>query len=962
MNKYPGLNDKDVLINREKYGFNILSPPKKEPAWKLLLDKFTDPIIRILLVAIILSFAIQSFMYYKTHHAEFIEPVGITIAVILAVSVNFFNEYKANKEFEVLNKFNEKTFVQVIRNNIHQKISKDELVVGDIVILETGHEIPADGEILESADLHVNESKLTGESIPVKKSVRSFKEKQGQDVYEYYKVYNGTIIAEGHGIMVVVSVGDKTEIGKIAKESLEETFDKTPLEKQLTQLSKVIGIFGYSFAFLLFIILSIRGIFFGEIVDGALKKIVLNLGQWYFVSMIFIGLIFLLAPLWLPSAFDILKIIFKRKEAFHLRHLLIYSLLSSIIIVSAGLYLGSFFGFSYVFTDNLVYALEEFLLYFTISVTLIVVAVPEGLPMSTTISLAYSMRKMMKDNILTKNMLACETLGAITVICSDKTGTLTMNEMRISDIVFNCLKNNKQSLDYVIESFCINSTSHLDVNSKVIGNPTEGSLLLWLKDKKIDYTKYRDNFAIDKQVPFSTHKKLMYTSGFSNIINKKILYSKGAPEIILENSTKLLTSKNTIIKLSSKDKENIHKEIIDYQSRGMRVLGFGYKVINKSSDRETPDNLVWLGFAVINDPIRPDIKDAIKECLNAGIDVKIVTGDNAMTAKEIGRTIGLIDNSGECNIVIGIDFEKLNNDQLKETSNALKILARARPQDKLLLVKSLKQQGHVVAVTGDGVNDAPAINNSDIGISMGKTGTSITKEAADLILLDDSFKSIINGIKWGRGLYLNIQRFILFQLTINFTAMLMVILGPFLGIKIPLTIIQMLWLNLIMDTFAAIALSTEHPHNDLMHKKPRNPDDFIITKEMAKRIFLQGSVFVLILSILLIILLKDGITPKELTIFFTVFVMLQFWNLFNARTYGVKSQVFHNLSNNKSFLLIAALIFIGQIIIVEFGSTLFRTVPLSLTEWVIIIISTSLIIIIPECYNFIKKIRHPKIF
>lgn len=963
---YEGLNDQQVLESRSKNGRNLLTPPPKTPWWEMLLEKFEDPIIRILIFAVFVSFGVQFMLLFQGKHAEFFEPVGIIIAVLLATLLGFLNEFKASREFEVLNQFNEKTPVTVIRNGNHHSIPKDEIVVGDLVVVETGMEIPADGELLEAVFLQINESKLTGESMPVTKLSKEIcnELKNERDAYERYIVLNGTTVANGHGLMLVTAVGDNTEIGKTARAAIETNDDKTPLEKELDKLAKMISVFAFSLSGMVFAALTLKSIFFEE----AFRN--LSHAQVYVSSFASVGIFIMLIPIWMPVVFDAFLLFGKEKEIpdiFDGKKGWRNSIVTGLIIIGAGLLSAKIIGLDLtnIFDANYLTVEKEILTFFMISVTLIVVSVPEGLPMSTTISLAYSMRKMMKQNVLTKRMLACETIGAVTTICTDKTGTLTMNEMRVFETEFEFKKDfnliDKKLKELIFEAVSINSTANLDFltgKPEVIGNPTEGAMLLWMNDFGERSTKFRSDFNVECQIPFNTENKYMATSGFSELQQKNIVHVKGAPEIILNHATTAIKD-GKLIDVKSVEKE-IKEKVLNFQRRGMRVIGFGYEEVADASAcsiSKIPPTLTWLGFIAISDPIRPEVPEAIRLCRKAGIEVKIVTGDNPLTAMEIGNQVG-IEDFGELKLehaITGTEFEVLKGKELRDKATELKILSRAKPIDKLTLVKELKASGKVVAVTGDGTNDAPAMNNADIGLAMGKTGTSIAKEAADMILLDDSFTSIVTGVMWGRSLYQNIQKFILFQLTVNVVAVIIALVGPFIGVNFPLTVIQMLWVNLIMDTFAALALSTEPPHKEIMDRPPRKPKDFIITKEMAVAIPAWGISFVIFLLGLLIWFGNEGITTKELTYFFSTFVFMQFWNLFNARCLGVSDSAFKGVKENQAFVITIVVIFIGQILMVQYGGAVFRTVPMSLIEWTTIIAGTSVVLWIGEIVRFVSR-------
>lgn len=875
---YSGLNEAEVKENRKRFGKNTLTPPPRTPLWKLFLEKFKDPIIRILLVAAVLSLIISIM------HNEYAETIGIFAAIFLATGVGFWFEMDANKKFDLLNQINDDVLIKTLRNgNIHE-IPKKDIVVGDIIVLETGEEIPADGELLEAVSLQVNESTLTGE--PVIDKTTNQTEFDAEATYPSNKIMRGTTIVNGHCVYRVEQVGDATEFGKVARKSTEINNDKTPLSKQLEKLAHFISVVGFIVAGIIFFGLILR-----DIISG-----ILTLDNLFTLEI-------------------------------------------------AGNILG----------------------YFMLAVTLIVVAVPEGLPMSVTLSLALSMRKMLKTNNLVRKMHACETMGATTVICTDKTGTLTQNQMQVYQTNFyglsdQMLADNEISI-LIKEGISINSTAYLDYTEqgkiKALGNPTEAALLLWLHQQGNNYMDYRENAEVSEQLTFSTERKYMATIVRSVSDQKVILYIKGAPEIILSKCNQVLTEKGLIP--VSEYQATIEKQLLDYQNQAMRTLGFAYKALGKDNNGPieslTNNGLIFLGIVAISDPVRPDVPEAVQKCLNAGIDVKIVTGDTPATAREIGRQIGIWKESDtDEQIITGVDFEKLPDETAAQRVLKLKIMCRARPTDKQRLVELLKKAGAVVAVTGDGTNDAPALNHADVGLSMG-SGTSVAKEASDITLLDDSFNSIATAVMWGRSLYHNIQRFILFQLTINLSALLIVLIGSMLGHELPLTVTQMLWVNMIIDTFAAAALASLPPTPKVMDEKPRKATDFIISPKMKNYILGIGITFaVFLLGMMYWYTQTEGhISRYELSVFFTTFVMLQFWNMFNAKAFLSHGSAFKNMKESTGFLIIMFIIPLGQYLIVQFGGEVFRTVPLSLKDWGVIIGLTSLVLWVGELLRSIKS-------
>lgn len=915
-----GLSSQEVEKSRLEHGWNILTPPEKTSIWQQLLEKFKDPIIKILLVALALSFVVACYQFFAGIEGShvFLEPVGILVAVILATGVGFFFELKANRKFDILNQVNDDVMVKVVRNGSVTEVSRKEIVVGDIVLLEAGNEIPADGYLLEAMSLQVNESTLTGEPM-ISKTVDP--ERFDKDAtYPSNKVMRGTTVMEGHGIMEVCTVGDQTEYGKVYTGSQIENNIETPLNIQLDRLSKLITKISYAVAILIFLGRSI--IFFVDAGQG-------------------MG--------WLE--------------------------------------IGSFL-----------------LNTFMIAVTIIVVTVPEGLPMSVALSLALSMRRMLEANNLVRKMHACETMGACTVICTDKTGTLTQNQMRIGKTQFLLVGDRgvdplvlgvDESSRLIKECIAANSTAFLDekdiTRPGVIGNPTEGALLLWLKDQGENYALIRDNAKVCEQLTFSTERKYMATVVRSYLVpGRKLLYVKGAPEIVLGLcSSVLYDGKEETV---GQWKSYIDSELLGYQMKAMRTLGFAFAELDMESEETCFENgrlkpglpLKFMGFVGISDPVRADVPAAINDCLQAGIDVKIVTGDTPATATEIARQVHLWKNGyTEANRITGPEFAKLSDEELRERVRDLKIISRARPMDKERLVKTLQGLGEVVAVTGDGTNDAPALNAAQVGLSMGD-GTSVAKEASDITILDNAFSSITSAVMWGRSLYQNVQRFILFQLTINVIACAIVLLGSFLDAKPPITVTQMLWVNLIMDTFAAMALASLPPNPAVMKDRPRRLGDHILSPAMIRQILGVGGILFLLLFGLMQYFkyfdveslrnfcLQDffssffcfaaaphgaeSITVYEQSMFFTFFVMMQFWNMFNAKAFLSHRSAFYQLFKTADgFLSISLLIIVGQIVIVSFGGEMFSVTPLKLYDWLAIILSTSVVLWVGEIVRLIRK-------
>ena len=880
-----GLTDQEVLQNREKYGANLLTPPKRPSLLKLYLEKFEDPVVRVLLIAAVFSLIISVI------ENEYAETIGIIAAILLATGIGFYFEYDANKKFDLLNAVNEETLVKVIRNGRIQEIPRKDVVVGDIVVLETGEEIPADGELIEAISLQVNESNLTGEPVINKTIIEADFDEEA--TYASNLVMSGTTVVDGHGSMKVLRVGDATEIGKVARQSTEQTTEPTPLNIQLTKLANLIGKIGFTVAGLAFLIFFIK--------DVVLYFDFGTLNGWHD---------------WLP-------------------------------------------------------VLERTLKYFMMAVTLIVVAVPEGLPMSVTLSLALNMRRMLATNNLVRKMHACETMGAITVICTDKTGTLTQNLMQVHEPNFYGLKDGGKLADddisrLIAEGISANSTAFLEETGegekpKGVGNPTEVALLLWLNSQKRNYLELREGARVLDQLTFSTERKFMATLVKSPLIGKKVLYIKGAPEIVLGKCKEVILDGRRVD--SVEYRSTVEAQLLGYQNMAMRTLGFAFRLVEDNEPDDcvalvSENNLNFLGVVAISDPIRPDVPAAVAKCQSAGIGIKIVTGDTPGTATEIARQIGLWKpEDTEHNRITGVAFAELSDEEALDRVMDLKIMSRARPTDKQRLVQLLQQKGAVVAVTGDGTNDAPALNHAQVGLSMG-TGTSVAKEASDITLLDDSFNSIGTAVMWGRSLYKNIQRFIVFQLTINFVALLIVLLGSIVGTELPLTVTQMLWVNLIMDTFAALALASIPPSESVMNDKPRRSTDFIISKAMQHNIFGVGTLFLVVLMAMIYYFTNadGGMTVQRLTIFFTFFVMLQFWNLFNARVFGTTDSAFKGLTKSYGMELIVLAILGGQFLIVQFGGAVFRTEPLDWQTWLIIIGSSSLVLWIGELIRLVKRL------
>lgn len=868
-NKRIGLTDEQVKQSRELHGKNVLTPPQRTSLWKLYLDKYRDPIIQILLVAAFVSL-ILAFI-----EKNFMETIGIFVAVFLATTVGFYFERDAAKKFNLLTALSEEQPVKVRRNGKVMEIPRHDVVVGDVVLVEVGDEVPADGELIVCNDLQINESTLTGEPV-TEKSL----EGGGDGAYPRNVILRSTMVMNGRGEFVVTAVGDATEIGKVAKKSTEQTSVETPLHMQLDKLAKMIS----------------------------------KVGSVVSVAAFFIFLIhdILTNPAW------------GGKDYF--------------------------------------YMAEIVLKYFMMAVTLIVMAVPEGLPMAITLSLALNMRRMLKSNNLVRKLHACETMGAVTVICTDKTGTLTQNKMQVSALE---LKQGDEAL--LDTAIALNSTAELN-DGKPIGNPTESALLLWLDAQGKDYEELRKQVNVLKQLPFSTERKMMAT--LAEVDGETYLFVKGAPEIVMKKCI-----------IEDRMQRQSAEELDEWQHKAMRTLAFAYKKIEASIMRTSrtstaevvalldANDLQLQAIAAIADPIRPDVPAAVQECRHAGIEVKVVTGDTAATALEIGKQIGVFEDEPENigadgsmtsldqQMITGEQWEALSDEEAYERAKDIRVMSRARPTDKQRLVAMLQKRGEVVAVTGDGTNDAPALHYAHVGLSLG-SGTSVAKEASDMTLLDDSFKSIANAVMWGRSLYRNLQRFLFFQLVVNVAALLLVLGGSVIGTEMPLTVTQILWVNLIMDTFAALALASLPPSHEVMKDKPRKASDFIINKSIGFGILFCGIVFFLVMFALLVYCErrgKGGVDVHELTMFFTTFVMIQFWNLFNAKALMSHHTAFRHFLKDKGMILVLVLVLVGQWIIVTFGGEMFRTTPLSLHEWLLIIGSTSVVLWVGELWRAFKR-------
>jgi len=869
-----GLTDEQVSASRQQHGVNLLTPPKKTPMWKLYIEKYKDPIIQILIAAATVSLILACI------EGDFIETIGIFLAIFLATTVGFAFERDAAKKFELLNAIGEEQPVKVRRGGKVCEVARKDVVVGDIVLIETGDEVPADGVLVESMSLQIDESSLTGEQLTTKRARSDGEDgdagsgsKGGDEAYPPYVVLRSSMVMNGHGTMQVTAVGDATEIGKVATKSTEQTDTKTPLSLQLEKLAGLISKLGSAAAIIAFVAFLGHDILTGDV--------------WH--------------------------------------------------------------------TTNYLGMAKHVLGYFMMAVTIIVMAVPEGLPMAVTLALALNMRRMLKSGDLVRKLHASETMGAVTVICTDKTGTLTQNKMTLVDAKFATSDGKATPLHQL--AMAINSTAELDGDGNGIGNPTEVALLRWLRENNVDYRALRQQATITSQQPFSTEKKYMQTTA-AVAGSSTYTFVKGAPEKVMN-----------FCAMGSDERQAAEQKLREWQGQARRTLAFAVKEASGTADEaDRHEGYTFQGIVAISDPIRPDVPDAVKQCQDAGIKVKIVTGDTSATAGEIGREIGIVSSddlacrtqaasAASRKFITGTEFEALTDEQAAERIKDLCVMSRARPTDKQRLVHLLQQQGEVVAVTGDGTNDAPALNYAHVGLSLG-SGTSVAKQASDITLIDDSFGSIAKGVMWGRSLYKNIQRFLFFQLTVNLTACLIVIAGAFVGTEMPLTVTQILWVNLIMDTFAAMALASLPPSHEVMKAKPRKSTDFIVTRPMLGGIVVcTAAFFVALLALLIHFTQSGGIDKHELTIFFTAFVMIQVWNLFNAKCFGSQHSTFRHLVRDQWLLVVVAIIVAGQWLIITFGGEMFSTVPLSPAEWCDIIVATSAVLWAGELWRLIKRLK-----
>ena len=937
--KLTGLTPEQVEESRKKHGTNIVTPSKRVSMWKLFFEKFNDPIIKILIVAAVVSLGI-SFV-----EGGFEEPIGIFISIILATGISFYFERDANKKFEALTHVNDDLPVRVIREGKIVEVPKRDIVVGDVVLIETGDEIPADGTLVEAVSLQIDESTLTGEPM-IDKTTNS-DEFDHEATYPSNAVMRGTTVLDGRGTFVVEKVGDATQYGQVAKNATKETEEETPLNKQLGSLASLISGIAVVLGLATFFIMVYKELSVLNI--STIQKITLS-------SVIVFALALMMKVL-LPaisSTLSVFKVNTQKLDNFANKSWFAFMAIGVLLATLIYLISSIFVGFtsplvaeSWISAEILKYIIDAFM----VAVTLIVVVVPEGLPMSITLSLALNMRRMLKTNNLVRKIHASETMGAATVICTDKTGTLTQNKMHVEFLKLFTTESGEiddtENTKIFAESIAANTTAEIGYNTEgkesVLGNPTEGALLNFLKENQIDYVPLRRQATLVKQLTFTTQRKYMATLVESEVTGKRMLYMKGAPEIIMSHSKSVITT--TGEEAMSKIKPQIEEHLISFQSKAMRTLAFAVAEVGADDTREiediiAEDKVKFIAFVAISDPVRADVPAAVKRCLDAGVGVKIVTGDTFATAKEIGRQIGIwTEADTEENIIGGVEFAALTDEEAYQRAQKLKIMCRARPTDKQRLVSLLQKAGEVVAVTGDGTNDAPALNQAHVGLSMG-TGTAVAKEASDITLLDDSFASIAMAVMWGRSLYRNIQRFLIFQLTINIVALVVVFTGVFFTTEPPLTVMQMLWVNIIMDTFAALAFASIKPEDNVMQEPPRKNTDFIIKKDMFRQMLMTSAIFVAVLLTMLNITIPgyELNTKAFSALFFTVFVMMQFVNMFIVRGYHYSRTKGETLKNLYPipFLSVALMILIGQIAIVQFGGEAFRVEPLNITTWLIL--------------------------
>jgi P-type Ca2+ transporter type 2C len=970
-----GLTTAEAAESRNTIGANVLTPAARTPAWKLFVEKFDDPIIRILLAASILSMSVDLFKAesdvrvplalsavgiapimlaalvrrswlpatfltgaiillaggFSTGHTLY-EGMAVMVAVLLATGVSFFSEYKSNREFEILNANKDSLMVKVMRDGATITIPMEEVVVGDMVILDTGDQIPADGRVVAATELKVDQSLMNGEPEPAAKYHQADeKEDAGPD--RPGCVYRGTYVVQGVGKMLVTDVGDESEFGRIAKQLSGggeggEARIQTPLQVKLERLAKLISRAGYAAALLIFLILLTRGVMQGEIRLPAPGE------EW-----------------------------------------------GTVLLSNTS-------------------ALLQYIIYMVI---VVVVAVPEGLPMSVMVSLALAMRKMTRSNCLVRQLAACETMGSITIICTDKTGTLTENRMTVEEIsdadrTYEAAELSLEALDagpknaspsaWVALASAVSSTAHLEErNGKttIIGDTTEGALLQWLRGRQVSYEDLRLRYPALVLFPFSSEDKRM--SVIIEMEGRLVMLSKGAPEILLSLCGGFAEDKG--VKTWEKNQlDTTHALLHRASEKAMRTLAFAYAVLPTDAPRsadelrarkqEWESMLVYAGFAAIRDPLRPEVPEAMEECRSAGIRVQMITGDSIVTARAIAREIGLLRKDSDIGLT-SEELQRMSDDEVKAVMPDLRVIARAQPLDKLRIVRLHQEMGEVVAVTGDGTNDAPALKQADVGLAMGKAGTEVAKEASKMIILDDSFGTIVKGVYWGRALYENIQRFLQFQLTINVSALGISFFSMLLGIPPPFTVLQFLWINVIMDTLAAIALCSEKPRRDLILMPPKRKDEPILTRSMITTILSTATFYAAVILGLLFVMqgtpeapgwlagttwLTDeqgaltGLTTRQATIIFSAYVLFQVWNLFNNRSVRIERSGLRAPFSNVPLLAVAVLIVLGQLIIVGVGGSIFQVEPLSGDLWLKIGLATGSVVIFHELARRIRLMLH----
>ncbi|NLI76868.1 MAG: cation-translocating P-type ATPase [Candidatus Riflebacteria bacterium] len=970
-----GLSSAQVAERRARFGDNRLTPLPQAPWWLLYLDKFRDPIIRVLMVAAVLSILVG---WVRGEH---LEGVTILVTIFLATFLGFLNEFKAQGEFRLLVQAREEVPAKVIRDGEVKVVSRGELVVDDILLVATGDEIPADGLVLESLSLAVDQSRLTGETVPCGKSAEA---RPGSpppgpgDYSDPWRVFRGTIVADGHGTIQLQAVGDATELGRLIRAVQEQPIEQTPLSRQLERLGGAISLLGFTGAASILVVTAARGWWSGEFRPNATEGVIALAG----LAGIVIGTF----PLWVTATLEFLGILgaevtaeslFPKREGDPHRRAWSWAWRAMAVILAIG------WAWRLLPPDHgpwfTAQTAQALLRYGMIVVAIIVVAVPEGLSMAVTLCLAFAMRNMLRARSLVRRLEACETIGAATVICSDKTGTLTRNEMAVAAV---SLPGDTPEAGpagqatrpgpwattplrvLAAEGMTVNSTAHLwledPARPRPVGNYTEGALLAWLFERGEDYRTWRDGFTLERQWLFSPDRKWMATLGFSARQGHRRLHVKGAPEVVLEKCSRVATTTGGWQPMTPSERRAWQERLREWQGLGRRTLGLAFREMDGEPAPPTavpPDlaDLTWLGCIGIADPVRTDVPAAVAACRQAGIQVKIVTGDHPQTAQAVARQIGLGGEGtdrpagGAPTLLVGEEFRALDDRQAMACLPSLQVLARAKPLDKLRLVSLLQRAGEVVAVTGDGVNDAPALQRANVGVAMGACGTDTAKEASDVVLLDDSFASLARAILWGRSLYVNIQRFLIFQLSINLAAVGLTFFAPLLGLPLPFTVLQMLWINLIMDSFAALALATEPPDPALMARPPRRADRFIVTPAMITSILRFGGTCVILFLALLAWFGRNGpVGQNDLTVFFTAFVLVQFWNLLLIRNWGLDRGERRWLTDNPWFLGVLGVILAGQVFLVQFGGPTFRTVPLTWDHWLALFLLTAPTLFFPH--------------